>query len=137
MKVHTTNYTDTFITVAEDCPVKRGEIPPVKGDAKTIANLQFELIIENPYKFTSNDVLFEVYAIRNDIKKGELKKAREQFFSKGQACLRSSPLSKRYGWGVHSNNEGKIALYGCETAEYKKLSKDGALKVVKAMRSSK
>jgi hypothetical protein len=137
MKTHTTNYIDTFIEIAEDCPTTCGEIPPVKGDKKTVANIQFDLVSKNPYKFTSDDVLFQVFAERNDLTKAEYKKAREEYFSKGQPCFRASPLTKRYGWGVHSDKDGKIALYGCDSAEYKKLSKDKKLKVVKAMKSSK
>ncbi|HYH57096.1 MAG TPA: DUF6157 family protein, partial [Anseongella sp.] len=38
---------------------------------------------------------------------------------------------------VHSNKDGKIALYGRETAEYRKLTADQNLKVVKAMKSGK
>lgn len=137
MKVHTTNYYNTFIEVAEDCPASAGEVPPVKGDAKTVANIQFELINKDPYKYTSDDVLFSVFAGRNQITKGELAKAREQFFSKGQPCFRASPLTKRYGWGVHCNEEGKIALLGCDTPAYNKMSADPNVKVVKAMRSGK
>lgn len=137
MKTHTTNYTDTFIEIAEDSPVTAAEIPPVKGDKKTVANLQFDMIVHHPYKYTSDDVLFQVFAERNQLKKSELKEAREAFFSKGQPCLRTSPLTKRYGWGVHSDKHGKVALYACESPEYKKLSKDKTLKVVKAMRSAK
>src|SRR5688500_4446588 len=100
----TINYTDTFIEVAEDCPVLLAEIPPQKGDFKTVANLQYEMIKNNPYKFTSDDVIFAVYATRNDIPKKEFDKEKEKFFSKGQACFRSSPLAKRYGWAIHSDS---------------------------------
>jgi len=62
MKVHTTNYTDTFIEISEDSPVKTGEIPPTKRETKTAANIQFDLIIKHPYKYTSDDVIFQVYA---------------------------------------------------------------------------
>jgi hypothetical protein len=137
MKIHTTNYTNTFIEVADDCPTTHGEVPPVKGDNKTVANLQFDMVIDSPYKYTSDDVLFQVYAERNGIKKADMKQAREEFFSKGQPCLRASPLTKRYGWGVHSNEEGKIAIYARETAEYKKLAHTKDLKVVKAMKTSR
>lgn len=99
--------------------------------------MQYDMISKHPYKYTSDDVLFTVYAERNGIKKDKLKEAREAFFSKGQACFRASPLTKRYGWGVHSNAEGKIAIYGCDTQEYKKLQEDKSLKIVKAMRSSR
>lgn len=137
MKVHTTNYQNTFIEVAEDSPVKKGEIPPLKSENKTIANIEFEMISKNPYKYSSDDVLFQAFAEKNDLTKSDYKKEREQFFSKGQACLRASPLTKRYGWGIHNDENGKIALYGMETPEYEKYSKDENLKIVKAMRSSR
>jgi len=136
--MHTTNYYNTFIEVAPDCPTKAAEIPPAKGDQKTAANIQFEMVSENPYKFTSDDVLFQVYAIKNKVSgKQQILAERENFFSKGQACFRSSPLTKRYGWGVHNNAEGKIAIYPMESAEYKKFVKDKALDHVKAMRSKR
>lgn len=137
MKVHTTNYKDSFIEVATDCPATTGEIPPIKGDAKTVVNIQYDILSRNPYKFTSDDVLFQVYAERNNLTKTELQAAREQFFSKGQPCFRASPLTKRYGWGIHNDKDGKIALFGCETTEYKELATDKTLKILKAMKSSK
>ena len=137
MKTHSTNYQDTFIQVADDCPATKGEIPVGKGDAKTVAQRQFELISQNPYKLTSDDVFFQIYAQRNDLTPTEQQEARAQFFSKGQPCFRASPLTKRYGWGIHNNQEGKIALYGRETTEYEKFVTDKALKLVKAMKSSR
>jgi hypothetical protein len=137
MKLHTTNYKDTFIEIADDCPIAKGEMPPQKSDAKTVANIQFEIISKNPYKFTSDDVLFQVFADRNDLTKSEYKEAREKYFSKGQPCFRASPLTKRYGWGVHNDKDGKIAIYGAETNMYQKFAKDKNIKVVKAMKSSK
>ncbi|MGN6494186.1 MAG: DUF6157 family protein [Agriterribacter sp.] len=137
MKTHTTNYTNTFIAVAEDCPALQGEVPPVKDGDKSIAAMQYEMISKHPYKYTSDDVVFSCFAAKNDLSKAEMKAGRELFFSKGQPCLRSSPLTKRYGWGVHSNEEGKVAIYGMDTAEYKKMMSDKKLKVVNAMRSKR
>lgn len=137
MKVHTTNYANTFIEIADDCPATSGKIPPTKGDAKTVANIQFGMLGKHPYKFTSDDIIFQVFADRNDLTKSEYKEAREQLFSKGQPCFRASPLTKRYGWGVHYNKEGKMAIYSAESAEYAKFSKDKTLKVIKAMKSGK
>lgn len=137
MKLHTTNYENTFISVADDCPATVAEVPPLKGDKKTVANIQFDMVKKNPYKFTSDDVVFNVFAERNDLTEGELEEAREQFFSKGQPCLRASPLTKRYGWGVHNDADGKIAIYGRGTEEYEQFAKDLGLKVVKGMKSSR
>ncbi|KAA9349008.1 DUF6157 family protein [Larkinella humicola] len=137
MKIHTTNFTNTLIAIADDCPASRGEIPPQKGDAKSVATMQFEMLSRNPYQYTSDDVLFQVYVQRNDLTESERPAARQQFFSKGQPCFRASPLTKRYGWGVHSDENGRIALLGCDTEDYEKLSRDKNLQVVKAMKSSR
>jgi hypothetical protein len=137
MMVHTTNYFDTFIEVADDCPVVTGQIPPVNANAPSVATIQFELISQQPYAFTSDEIIFRVYAIRNDLAASDYAIAKKEFFSKGQACLRSSALAKRYGWGFHFDHQGKVALIGLETDDYKKYCSDISLKKVKAMRSKK
>ena len=137
MKIHTTNYQNTFIEIAEDCPVKMAEIPSMKGDKKSVANIQFEMLDKNPYKYTSDDVFFQVFADRNDLTEKEYEKEREKFFSKGQPCFRASPLTKRYGFGIHSDDKGKIAIYGAETKEYSKFVADKSVRKVKAMRSKR
>ncbi|TWV96886.1 DUF6157 family protein [Chitinophaga pinensis] len=132
----TTNYYNTFIEVADDCPVQTAEVPPVRGE-KTIANIEFELLVDNPYEFTSDDVLFHVHAAKRQLRTQEFEIEREQFFSKGQACFRSSPLTKRYGWGAHFDADGRMAIYAVESDEYQQFAKDRSLKQVKAMRSKK
>lgn len=136
-KIHTTNYSNTLIEPAEDCPVSMSEIPVKKGDKSTIATMQFELISKQPYTLTSDDVIFKIYADKNDLTPSEYEAARTAFFSKGQPCLRTSPLAKRYGFGIHANGEGKIALYGIETEAYQELFKDTSVAKVKAMRSAR
>ena len=132
----TTNYYNTFIEIAEDCPVRKAEKPPQKIQ-KTVANMQYEMIAAHPYRYTSDDVIFQVYAAKNSISADAMEEEQKKFFLKGQACLRCSPLGKRYGWGIHCNEEGKIALYAMESADYKKFSADKKLEHVKAMRSKK
>ncbi len=85
--------------------------------------MQYELLTKHPYKYTSDDVIFTVYTQKNKIDTADLQSEREKFFSKGQPCLRSSPLVKRYGWGIHSDREGKVAIYAVESGEYKKFAK--------------
>lgn len=135
--MHTTNYYNVFIEIADDCKTDKGEMPPIKGEKKTVANLQFDMLYENPYKYTSDEVLFSVFAIRNEVDKSEMTEQREHYFSKGQPCFRASPLTKSYGWGIHSNEEGKIAMYGVETEDYKKFLSDDSIKKVKAMNSKR
>ncbi|MEG0926636.1 DUF6157 family protein [Chryseobacterium sp.] len=136
MKQHTTNYINTFIEVAEDCPVLQAQIPPEKKE-KTLATLQYEQIGRHPYQHTSDDIIFACHAFKNDISEDEKQEARELFFSKGQACLRSSPLAKRYGFGIHHNPEGKVALFPIESEEYQKLLNDNSIAKTKAMRSKR
>ncbi len=137
MKTHTINYFNTFILIADDCTATTGEPPPVKSGIVTAANIQFDLINKHPYQLSSDDVLFQVYADKNDLTTTEYKAAREQFFSKGQPCFRASPLTKRYGWGVHYDKDGKISIYPAGSPEYERFKNDKNLKVVKAMRSSR
>lgn len=72
MKLHTTNCFDTFIEVAEETRVQCGTVPPERGDKKTVAALQFGLIANNPYKYSSDDVIFLVHAERNDLPPGHI-----------------------------------------------------------------
>ncbi len=128
----TTNYYNTFIQVAEDCPIDVAEVPNSKNGKTTVASMQYALVSTQPYKLTSDDVLFSVYAKRNNLK--ETSENRHIFFAKGQPCFRASPLTKRYGWGVHSDSKGKVALIGVNSSDYKNFSQDSSIKQLKAMR---
>jgi hypothetical protein len=46
-------------------------------------------------------------------------------------------LTKTYGFGVHSDSNGRVAIFGVETTEYQQFLSDKKIKKVKAMRSSK
>ena len=131
---HTTNYFNTFIEISVDCPVVVPVLPPVKGENPTIANLHFDMIAQHPYRYSSDDVVFGTYARKNDMV-SNLEHEQALFFSKGQPCLRCSPLTKRYGWGIHCNAEGRVAVHGIGTMEYQRFADDPALKHVRAMRN--
>ena len=133
----TTNYINTLIEIAEDCPVPIGEIPPLRGKKKSAATYQYEMLLDNPYAFTSDDVLFSTFALRKEIPQEEWEEARQAFFAKDQPCFRASPLPKRYGWGIHSNAEGKIAMFSRDSAEYQLLIADESVMKKKAMRSKR
>ena len=138
--MHTTNCFDTFIQVAEDCPARTGEEPPPRGGGNpTVAGLQYKMIAEAPYTHTSDDVIFATSAQGRQLGAKATKKerglARDEFFSKGQACLRASGLGKRFGWGVHADAEGRIAIYAVDSKRYQALARDPGLKQVRAMRT--
>ncbi|MEV8135478.1 DUF6157 family protein [Microbacterium aurantiacum] len=132
--MHTTNYVDTFIEAAEDCPAVSGEEPP-RTASPTIAGLHYELIAANPYARTSDEIIFETYARRAGIEEADREAAWIAFFSKGQPCLRSSPLGKRYGWGTHHDGNGRVAVYPIDSDEYNRLAADPTLAHTRAMRS--
>lgn len=129
MPVHTTNYTNAFIAVAEDCPVAQAEEPPLR-EPPSVARIQFDMLIVAPYRHTSDDVIYESNGKRRGL-------SREEFFAKGQPCFRASPLTKRYGWGVHCDSQGRIALIPSGTPEYRELADDPGLTHTTAMRSSR
>ena len=132
---HTTNYINTFIEVSEDCPAEHGVEPPI-AENLSIAALHYRLLSEEPYTRTSDDVLFETHALRKGIDPGDAD-ARAEFFSKGQACLRASPLSKRYGWGTHHDEQGRVAMFPRDSDEYAALAADPSIQHKRAMRSSR
>jgi Family of unknown function (DUF6157) len=57
--------------------------------------------------------------------------------SKGHPHLRVSTLAKRYGWGIHNNAEGKIALVAVESPQYKQLLNDPRITKIRAFRSNR
>ena len=141
MTDHTTNTPNTFIRVADDCPARTGEEPPLRGDNPTVAGLQFLMIAKAPYKYSSDDVVFATSAAGRQLDAKTTKKerslARAEFFSRGQACLRASSLGKRFGWGIHADAEGRVALYAVDSKRYQALAADPKLAQTRAMRSKR
>jgi hypothetical protein len=128
----TTNYCKTFITVSPDSPAMQANRKPRAG---TVAALQLELLLTQPYTRTSDDLLFDVQAIRHGIAPADRPVARAAFEAKPGACLRASPLVKTHGWGLHHDRDGRVAAMAVEDPEYARLVADPALKKVAGMRS--
>ena len=138
------DYVDTFIAAADDCPVEQGTVPPPGRGGPSVAARTYELIAGAPYRYTSGDVLFAVHADRAGIPDAERPAPRREFFARPQPCLRSSPLGKRYGWGVHADAAGRLALVAAGTAEYadfvegrRRTASGDPVRVVKAMRNAR
>jgi hypothetical protein len=130
------NYYDTLVEVAADCPVSAAEVPQARGGKKTKAVVEYELLVENPYTYTEEEIAFEVYAVLHAMKANWLNE-RKKFLSKGHPHLRVSALAKRYGWGIHNNAEGKLALIAVDSPEYERLMRDPRTTKVKAFRSTR
>jgi hypothetical protein len=135
------NYFNTFIEVAQDCKALEGTPPRARQGVKTIAELEFELVSNKPYSCTQEDVQFHVHAVRTELSEVDLKSKgsalRGEFFAKPTACMRTSALAKTYGWGLHFNENGLLALVSVGTPEYKKLARAPNIEHTRAMRSKK
>lgn len=136
-KTHTTNYFNTLIAVAADCPAQTAQEPPAKADAPSVARLQYALLSAQPYTYTSDDLIWRVTAQRRGLPETEWPQARQAFFANGQPCLRTSPLAKRYGWGLHADAAGRVALVARESADYTRLQEDAGTTQLRAMRNGK
>ncbi|MBS7547399.1 hypothetical protein AYJ66_07745 [Dietzia cinnamea] len=133
--MHTTNYTDTLILPAPDTRAETATVPPSgKG---TVAELQYERLADTDYTWTSDDLLFDVHCVRKGIPKSDRAAERERFFGKGQPCLRTSPLAKTYGWALHFDADGRIALLPMDSPRVAELEADPAVTVRRAMKSSR
>jgi hypothetical protein len=131
------NYVNTLIAIADDCPVSEAIVPPRNDEKPTIAAEQFRLLADRPYQLTSEDVIFEIHADKQGIPATERPAAREAYYATPRACLRTSPLAKKFGWGLHSDADGKLALIPVGSDRYRELLSDPETATVKAMRSSK
>lgn len=137
------SYTNTFIRVAEDCPSETG-IAPVSGRPLPPAHvIQFHLLADAPYRYTHEELLYEVHVRHKAIPEEERESRREELwtelFSRSHPCLRASMLPKKFGWGLHYNAEGKIALYAKESPEYDYYtsSDEAGVKLLNAMRNKR
>ncbi len=130
-----TNYYNTLIQIAEDSPTLSAVTPDLTK--QTVASLQFTLISEQPYTYTSDEIIFARVAEQQGIAPENVAAEREAYFASGRACLRTSPLAKTHGWGIHANAEGKLALVAADSEEYRELMEDDSVTKVRAMRRSR
>jgi hypothetical protein len=135
------NYISTFIAVAADTKATEGSVPQPRSGKKTVAQLEYELISAKLYQLTQEEVQFAVHVHRSELSAEDVRVNRSllwsEFFAKPMACMRASPLPKSYGWGLHFNAEGRVALVGVETAAYEGLLRDSAIQHTAAMRSKR
>lgn len=134
-------YIDTFIKVSDDCPVVESEIPVLKTEKKPMHLIQYELLKNNPYKYGHEDLIYEVFVRQKEISKEAIRtdseKIKKELFSKGHPCLRASALIKRYGFGAHYNEKGKIAIYPMESKDYHSFVNNKSLKILNGMKTKK
>lgn len=132
---------DQFIEIAPDSPTQKSVVPQDKGDKRSIATIEYALLSSKPYAYTLAELKFATHVQHKQIPAAELEVHRKQiwddYFAKPYACMRASPLTKRYGWGVHYDEQGRIAIYPVESQEYQRFVKDASIKKFSAMRSKR
>jgi hypothetical protein len=99
---------NTLITVAESS-LNKSQVPVSKK--KGVKELIYQVLKDNPYKYKQNDLFEEVHF--NIRKKPELNIVKYK--------LQRSELCSKLGWGIHGNEEGKLALVAVESQDYKNL----------------
>jgi hypothetical protein len=133
------NYRSTFIAVADDCPASTGAEPPLRSKPTT-ARLQYEMLMSAPYRHTSEDVIFAASTAGRSVAGAppdDHRAAQDEYFAEPRACLRASPLPKQYGWGIHCDDAGLVALVSSGSERYERLLGDASIKQLKAMRRSR
>jgi hypothetical protein len=134
---------DTFVLVSPDCPVSSAVVPVARGANSPVHVVHYELLAGRPYELTLEDLIFETFVRREGIPKGEAEaqaaEIRAALFRKPHACMRASALPKKYGWGVHYDGEGRLALHAMQSEAYRRFAagRVGGVKIVAALRSKR
>lgn len=135
--------TSTFVVVAPDCPAAIGTVPTTLGPNPTVAIVQYELLTTAPYTMTLEGLSFatHVRTLGLSPKEAETRASeiRGRLFAKPHPCMRASPLPKKFGWGVHHDAEGRIAIHGVETDAYRRYAAGSVegIAIVIAMRAKR
>ena len=111
---------EVLIKVAEDTPVDHAIDPPDRDLNKSIARITFEVLIENPYRYSEMELFNEVHFVRRNRRDLKI----------NSYSIKRSRLCQEFGWGIHRNKEGKLALIAMDSDKYQKLNRN-----IKTMRS--
>jgi hypothetical protein len=88
----------------------------------------YEVLSQHPYEYTEDDLQHEGHVVRRGV----------QDFDPEKRDLKRNELPRLWGWGIHYDEERRVALVGCETEEYERLARRARVRktVVHALRSS-
>lgn len=131
------NYYSTFILISDDSPAQASKIPVSNRKKRTISEIEFALLHENPGYYTQDELQFEVHMIHKGIPEVNRDGEKVRFLEERRACMRASSLPKRFGWGIYFDANGKAEMVPVESEKYQKLKQQDEIKKVKAMKSKK
>ncbi|MFC1805592.1 DUF6157 family protein [Planctomycetota bacterium] len=118
-------YREELIEVAEDCPVDHAVEPPDDRPNKTRARIAYEMLSEHPYQYTEIEFFHELDVVRRCKPNAKIRSYQIKRF----------PLVQKYGWGIHRNQQGKLALVAMESDRYRELQR--TIKRTKSYRKSR
>jgi hypothetical protein len=107
-----------------------------------VAEVQYEMLTAEPFRWTEDDVLFESWWRRQEAaataSDAEKQRVRAEYLDKPRPCLRASPLPQRYGWGLVFDEHERVALCPVESPDYRSLAAgEGGVEVQKSFRRSR
>jgi Family of unknown function (DUF6157) len=83
--------TNTFVVVADDCRASSGVVPTPTSGRSTVAVFEYELLSAHPYRYTLEDLIFEVHLARNQVSRDEREargaEIRARLFERPHACI--------------------------------------------------
>ena len=132
---------DCFVPVAADCPTPYAVVPESAREPTPVHLLQYQLLSGEPYRYTLAELIVQVHVRRMGPEVAEaadLDAVRTALFERPHPCMRASMLPKRYGWGVHYDTAGRIALCALGSPEYERFvdaGRRGEIRVTPAMRN--
>jgi hypothetical protein len=131
-----------IVLVALDCPAATATPPPPGRRGRSVAEVQYELLCEEPFRWTENEVLFESWWRRQpaaaSASEAEKESVRAEWLRGSRPCLRASPLPQRYGWGLVFDAEDRVALCAVESEAYRTLAAgQGGVEVQRSFRRSR
>lgn len=130
--MHTTGYLNKLIAPSEDCAA----VAKLTAKVGSVAALQYEML-SDAYAMTGDELLLAVTGVRRDVPRDEWDALHIELFSKGQPCLRASPLVKTHGWAVHYDAQGRIAMVDPSSQRFAELSTDIGITQLRGMRSKR
>lgn len=134
-------YTNTFISVADDCTAETAEVPPAEYRGRaTQAAQEFAMLDGHDFEYTMSEIQSTIWIERRggaELADDEREALRAEYFSTGRACFRASPLAKRYGWGFVFDADGRVALVASDSDAYQTHAADDSLDQLKAMKAKR
>jgi hypothetical protein len=113
---------NALITIAESS-VKQSEMPVSKTKKETVKEVVYRVLKESPYQFRQYELFYEVHI--NQLNKDTALKLTSYMLVKSELCA-------LLGWGIHGDEEGKLALIPAESEKYKELLNNSNIKKKKA-----